>query len=186
MPSSARPASRCSATATTCFRSAPGTAGLPLHDLVRGQHYQLAYWRVGAAELNWRRFFDITSLIAIRVEDEGVFTATHDLLISLVTEGLIDGLRVDHPDGLTDPRGYLRRLAEATGGTGVRSGGSPPRAGIWVATEKILTGTEELPSDWQCAGTTGYDTLGVVGGLSIDPEAREPLTETYERFTQDT
>ncbi len=149
----------------------PGTAGLPLDDLLRAQHYRLAHWRDGATELNWRRFFDVTSLIAIRVEDAGVFAATHRLLLSLVAEGLIDALRVDHPDGLADPRGYLRQLAEATGG-------------VWVVTEKILAGTEELPSDWPCAGTTGYDTLGAVGGLFVDPDGREPLTGTYMRFTK--
>ncbi len=148
----------------------PGTAGLPLDELLRAQRYRLAGWRDGAAELNWRRFFDITSLIAIRVEDADVFAATHGLLLRLVAEGVIDGLRVDHPDGLADPRGYLRRLAAATGG-------------VWVAAEKILTGAEELPADWPCAGTTGYDTLGLVGALFIDPDGREPVTAAYRRFT---
>src|SRR5205814_1883193 len=83
------------------------------------------------------RSFDITSLIAVRVEDPGVFTATHGLLLALMADGLIDGLRVDHPDGLADPRGYLRRLADATGGA-------------WVVAEKILAGDEELPADWPC------------------------------------
>ncbi len=148
----------------------PGTADLPLNELLNAQHYRLAGGRTAATQLNWRRFFDITGLIAIQVEDADVFAATHGLLLKLVAEGLIQGLRVDHPDGLADPRGYLQRLASATGG-------------IWVVTEKILTGTEELPSDWQCAGTTGYDTLGAVGGLFVDSAGREPLTETYVRFT---
>ncbi len=134
----------------------PGTEDLPLPDLTAAQHYRLADWRAAATELNWRRFFDITSLIAVRVEDEDVFTVTHGLLLRLLDEGLIDGLRVDHPDGLADPRGYLDRLAKATGGA-------------WVVTEKILTGTEKLPRDWRCAGTTGYDALGAVGGLFLDP-----------------
>src|SRR5262249_25280853 len=82
----------------------PGTDALPLADLAAAQHYRLADWRAAATELNWRRFFDITSLIAVRVEDEDVFAATHGLLLGLMAEGLIDGLRVDHPDGLTDPR----------------------------------------------------------------------------------
>jgi (1->4)-alpha-D-glucan 1-alpha-D-glucosylmutase len=148
-----------------------GTADLPLGELLAAQHYRLAGWRAAPAGLNWRRFFDVTSLIAVRVEDADVFAATHRLLLSLVTEGLIDGLRVDHPDGLADPRGYLERLAKATGG-------------VWVVTEKILTGGEVLPSDWLCAGTTGYDALGTVGGLFVDPAGREPLTETYMRFTR--
>ena len=151
----------------------PGTEDLPLPDLADAQYYRLADWRAAAAELNWRRFFDITSLIAVRVEDEDVFAATHGLLLRLMAEGLIDGLRVDHPDGLADPRGYLDRLAEATGGA-------------WVVTEKILTGTEELPPDWKCAGTTGYDALGMAGGLFVDPAGAAPLTGAYAAFTGDT
>jgi (1->4)-alpha-D-glucan 1-alpha-D-glucosylmutase len=151
----------------------PGTGDLPLADLARAQHYRLADWRAAATELNWRRFFDVTSLIAVRVEDEDVFAATHGLLLRLVAEGLIDGLRVDHPDGLADPRGYLDRLAAATGGA-------------WVVTEKILTGTEELPAAWACAGTTGYDALGVAGGLFTDPAGAAPLTAACTAFTGDT
>jgi (1->4)-alpha-D-glucan 1-alpha-D-glucosylmutase len=148
----------------------PGTADVPLPDLLAAQHYRLAGWRTAASELNWRRFFDISSLIAVRVEDPAVFDPTHEVILRLVAEGLIDGLRVDHPDGLADPRGYLARLAERTGGQ-------------WVATEKILTGDEQLPADWQCAGTTGYDVLGAVGGLFLDPAGAAPLTVAYEQFT---
>src|SRR6516165_10776319 len=148
----------------------PGTEDLPLADLAAAQHYRLADWRAAATELNWRRFFDVTSLIAVRVEDEDVFTATHGVLLDLMAEGLIDGLRVDHPDGLADPRGYLDRLAKATGGA-------------WVACEKILTGAEELPADWKCAGTTGYDALGRAGGLFLDPAGAGPLTAEYVRLT---
>ena len=151
----------------------PGTAHLPLPGLLAAQHYRLADWRTAATQLNWRRFFDVTSLIAIRVELQDVFDATHALLLRLVAEGLIDGLRVDHPDGLADPRGYLARLAAATGGA-------------WIVTEKILSGAEELPRDWQCAGTTGYDALNIVGGLFTDPAGASPLTTTYTRFTDGT
>src|SRR5262249_4652715 len=90
--------------------------------------------------------------------------------LGLMAEGLIDGLRVDHPDGLADPRGYLERLAKATGGA-------------WVACEKILTGDEELPADWRCAGTTGYDALGRAGGVFLDPAGASPLAAGYVRFT---
>jgi (1->4)-alpha-D-glucan 1-alpha-D-glucosylmutase len=150
----------------------PGTEDLPLADLAAAQHYRLADWRAAATELNWRRFFDITSLIAVRVEDSGVFAATHGLLLRLMAEGLIDGLRVDHPDGLADPRGYLDRLAEATGGA-------------WAVTEKILAGPEELPPDWKCAGTTGYDALGMTGGLFTDLAGAAPLTAAYTALTGD-
>jgi (1->4)-alpha-D-glucan 1-alpha-D-glucosylmutase len=148
----------------------PGTAGLPLADLLGAQHYRLTDWRDAAAELNWRRFFDVTSLIAVRVEDPGVFAATHRVLLRLAAEGLIDGLRVDHPDGLADPHGYLERLAAEIGGA-------------WVVTEKILSGDEKLPADWACAGTTGYDTLAAAGGLFVDPAGAAPLTEEYQRLT---
>jgi (1->4)-alpha-D-glucan 1-alpha-D-glucosylmutase len=155
------------------FPVRPGTEDLPLADLADAQHYRLADWRAAATELNWRRFFDITSLIGVRVEDEDVFAATHGLLLRLVAEGLLDGLRVDHPDGLADPRGYLDRLAKATGGA-------------WVVTEKILTGAEELPPDWNCAGTTGYDALRMADGLFTDPAGAAPLTAACAGFTGET
>jgi (1->4)-alpha-D-glucan 1-alpha-D-glucosylmutase len=99
-----------------------------------------------------------------------VFAATHGLLLGLAAEGLIDGLRVDHPDGLADPRGYLRRLETAT------SGG-------WVVAEKILSGEERLPADWPCAGTTGYDALAMIGGVFTDPAGGPPLTAAYTELT---
>ena len=129
----------CSAITSTCCRSAraPRTCRWPTWPLPSTTGWP--DWRAAATELNWRRFFDITSLIAVRVEDEDVFAATHGLLLGLMAEGLIDGLRVDHPDGLADPRGYLDRLAKATGGA-------------WVACEKILTGAEELPAGLEVRG----------------------------------
>ena len=146
-----------------------GVADLPLGMLLAEQHYRLADWRETATQLNWRRFFDIDSLIAIRAEDPDVFEATHRVLLRLADEGLIDGLRVDHPDGLADPEGYLRRLASSTGGA-------------WVVVEKILAYGEELPP-WPCAGTTGYDALALVGGLFVDPAGEAPLTDEYVAFT---
>jgi (1->4)-alpha-D-glucan 1-alpha-D-glucosylmutase len=124
----------------------------------------------GEGEPNYRRFFDISGLIGLRVEDPDVFAATHEVPLRLVADGLIDGLRIDHPDGLVDPRGYLRRLAAHTGGA-------------WVVVEKILTGGERLPADWPCAGTTGYDALAMVGGLFIDPAGEAPLTAAYAALT---
>jgi (1->4)-alpha-D-glucan 1-alpha-D-glucosylmutase len=144
------------------FPVRPGTAGLALPDLLARQWYRLAWWRVASEELNYRRFFDVTALPAIRVEDPAVFDATHELIVDLIRDGSLQGLRIDHPDGLVDPRGYLRRLAAATGGA-------------WVAVEKILEGQETLPADWPCAGTTGYDALNVVGGVFADPAGRRPL-----------
>ena len=149
----------------------PGTARLPMRGLVESQHYRLAGWRDAATELNWRRFFDIATLIGIRVEDPAVFNTTHEVIVSLVAEGLVDGLRVDHPDGLADPRAYLERLAAVTGGA-------------WVVVEKILAADETLPSDWTCAGTTGYDALRVVDGLFLDPAGGDALSAEYARFCQ--
>jgi (1->4)-alpha-D-glucan 1-alpha-D-glucosylmutase len=147
----------------------PGTEQLPMPDLLAAQHYQLDSWRSAATELNWRRFFDISSLIAVRVEEPDVFAATHGLLLGLVAEGLIDGLRIDHPDGLADPRGYLRQLATAAGGR-------------WIVAEKILAAGEELPPDWSCAGTTGYDALAAVGAVLTDAAGAELLSAEYTRF----
>jgi (1->4)-alpha-D-glucan 1-alpha-D-glucosylmutase len=141
-----------------------GTADLPLAELVRRQWWRLEDWRVGAVTLNYRRFFNVSTLIAVRVEEPEVFDASHALLAGLVRDGRVDGLRIDHPDGLADPRGYLRRLAEATDGA-------------WVVVETILEGDEQLPSDWPCAGTTGYDLAWRVHALFVDPRGRDPLTD---------
>jgi (1->4)-alpha-D-glucan 1-alpha-D-glucosylmutase len=147
----------------------PGTARLPLRDLLESQCYRLTWWREATDELNWRRFFNITTLIGVRVEDPAVFDATHEVIVRLMAEGLVDGLRIDHPDGLADPRGYLARLESATNGA-------------WVVTEKILEAGETLPADWACAGTTGYDALRMVDGLFLDPGAAGALTAEYAGF----
>ncbi|GAA4408084.1 malto-oligosyltrehalose synthase [Fodinibacter luteus] len=128
------------------FPVAPGTEHLPLAELVEAQAYRLSSWREAGEALNYRRFFDVTSLVAVRVEDPVVFMATHALLLALHGHGAVDGFRIDHPDGLADPGGYLERLGDATGDS-------------WVVVEKILEGEETLPGTWRCAGTTGYDAL---------------------------
>ena len=147
-----------------------GTEDLPLPALLDAQHYRLAHWRAANTELNWRRFFDITTLIGIRQEEPDVFAASHEVLLRLYHDGYIDGFRIDHPDGLTDPRAYFDRLATATGGA-------------WVVAEKILSPGEELPRDWPCDGTTGYDALALVDGLFLDPAGAAPLTSLYADFT---
>ena len=146
------------------FPLAPGTEKL------EAQHYRLAFWRTANDELNYRRFFDVTSLIGVRVEVPEVFEATHALILGLVRGGDIDGLRIDHPDGLADPAGYLDTLRAASGGT-------------WTVVEKILEGDETLPSSWACAGTTGYDAAAAVTGVLTDPDGEHALTAAYERFT---
>ncbi len=140
-----------------------------LDAVIARQNYRLAYWRVAAEELDYRRFFDISTLVGLRMELPHVFEETHELILGLVASGAVTGLRVDHPDGLRDPEGYLRRLFEASGGA-------------WVAVEKILEPGEELPPTWPVAGTTGYDFLNLVGGLFVDPTGEKPLTELHSRF----
>jgi (1->4)-alpha-D-glucan 1-alpha-D-glucosylmutase len=130
-------------------------------------HYRLVDWREGPG---YRRFFDVSSLIGLRVEDPAVLFATHEVIFWLLDEGLVDGLRVDHPDGLADPRGYLERLRSRSGGA-------------WTVVEKILIGDERLPADWACEGTSGYDVLNRVNGLFVDPAGKEPLVELFTRLT---
>ncbi|PWD49787.1 malto-oligosyltrehalose synthase [Serinibacter arcticus] len=149
-----------------------GTEQLPLTQLLQAQHYRLAYWRVADEELNYRRFFDVGTLVAVRVERPAVFEATHAVVVDLVRSGHVDGLRIDHPDGLADPRGYLKQLYEATDGA-------------WIVAEKILEPAEELPSDWPVAGTTGYDAAWRIGQVLHDPAGSGPLAGVMQRLTGD-
>jgi (1->4)-alpha-D-glucan 1-alpha-D-glucosylmutase len=135
-----------------------------LHRILDEQHYRLAYWRTGARELDYRRFFDITTLVAIRVERDPVFDAVHELPLRWLAEGRIDGLRIDHPDGLADPGGYVHRLRHAA-----------PDA--WILVEKILEGDEWLPEDWPVDGTTGYEAMRLVNGVLVDPTGLDALAE---------
>jgi (1->4)-alpha-D-glucan 1-alpha-D-glucosylmutase len=139
-----------------------------LDTLLQRQNYRLAFWRTASEELDYRRFFNIETLAGLRVEDPDVFADTHGLIVALVGGGLVDGLRVDHVDGLRDPTGYLRRLAVATGDG-------------WVVVEKILAPDEDLP-DWPVAGTTGYEFLNRVNGLFVASDNMSALTAGYEAF----
>ncbi|GAA3646965.1 malto-oligosyltrehalose synthase [Microbacterium marinilacus] len=156
------------------FPLAPGTADdgaspAVVHDR---QHYELIGWRRGDGELNYRRFFAVSSLAAVRVEDPAVFDASHAEILRWLDEGLVDGLRIDHPDGLTDPGGYLARLAEATGGA-------------YVLVEKILEPGEPLPAHWATAGTTGYDALGDIDRVLVDPAGRTALDDLEAELRAD-
>jgi len=147
--------------------------------LLTAQAYRLAYWRDGLRKINYRRFFDISDLVGIRVEDPDVFEATHALALRLADEGKIIGLRVDHIDGLYDPLEYLQRLQESLGGAKRRR-----RApGFYVIVEKILGCNEELPEDWPACGTTGYDFLNAVNAVLVDAQGLKLLDTTYRRFT---
>ncbi|MFE9452273.1 malto-oligosyltrehalose synthase [Streptomyces sp. NPDC006739] len=146
-----------------------GTEDLPLPQLLDAQWYRPVWWRLARTELNYRRFFSISELIGVRVEDPEVFEATHAKILQLLREGVVDGLRIDHPDGLADPDDYLRRLHEATGGR-------------WTVVEKILADGERLPASWPVAGTTGYDALRHVDGLFTDPAGVGELLRLYRAF----
>lgn len=141
-----------------------------LDAILARQNYRVAYWRTAGRELSYRRFFDINTLVGVRIEDRHVFRDTHRLLIDWLRAGVIDGLRVDHPDGLRDPGEYFRRLRR-----------SAPNA--WIVAEKILEPGEALRSDWDVSGTTGYDFLHLVGSLFTDPAGEEPLSLFYTEFT---
>ena len=149
------------------FPLAPGTAAGEIADdanaVLRRQHYALVNWREADRTLNYRRFFGITTLVAVRVEDPQWFDASHAEIARWFDEGLVDGLRIDHPDGLRDPAGYLDRLAGLTKGS-------------YVVVEKILGPGEQLPARWATAGTTGYDAAALVDRLFVDPAGEEPLT----------
>ncbi|MFN8040163.1 MAG: malto-oligosyltrehalose synthase [Acidimicrobiales bacterium] len=140
-----------------------------LDALLDAQHYRLARWRTAAEEHVYRRFFDVNSLIGVRVEDADVFAATHVRLRSWLDDGLVDGIRVDHPDGLRRPAEYLRRLRDL----------APDR---WIVVEKILARDEELPA-WPVDGTTGYDALAVLTGLFVDPEGQRAMEATAAVLT---
>jgi (1->4)-alpha-D-glucan 1-alpha-D-glucosylmutase len=145
------------------FPLAPGTV---THE---EQHYRLINWREADDRLNYRRFFAVNTLAAVRVEDREVFDATHVEIRRWFDEDLVDGLRVDHPDGLRDPKGYLDDLAGLTGGA-------------YVLVEKILERGEELPRSWATAGTTGYDALGTIDRVLTDPAGQAPLDALEARL----
>ena len=141
-----------------------------LDELLRRQNYRLAYWRTASEELSYRRFFNIDTLVGLRIEDPRVFDDTHRLILDLVARGVVDGLRVDHVDGLRDPETYLDRLRNASRGT-------------YVVVEKILAAGEGLPESWPVAGTTGYDFLNRVNNLFVDPTSEAALSACYARFS---
>jgi (1->4)-alpha-D-glucan 1-alpha-D-glucosylmutase len=141
-----------------------------LDALLERQNYRLAFWRAAGRELGYRRFFDINTLVGLRTEDERVFAETHGLILEWLANSALDGVRVDHPDGLRDPQQYFERLHRAC-----------PRA--WIVAEKILEPGERLPDSWPVAGTTGYDFIYRLSNLFVDPAGEAPLTDFYAEFT---
>lgn len=179
----------------------------PLDTVLADQAYRLAYWRVAAEEINYRRFFDVNDLAAIRTEDPTVFAATHQLALRLLAKGIVTGLRIDHVDGLYDPAGYLRRLQQAAAIV-LREGDFPPSSSsplhmdqfvaqlqiepapqptalpCYIVVEKILEAREPLPDHWLVHGTTGYDFLRMLNGIFVDQENERRMTDIYVRFTR--
>ncbi len=149
-----------------------------LHGLLEVQPYRLAYWRTAFDEINYRRFFDVNDLAGLRMEDPQVFADTHALLLQLVEEGLVTGLRIDHPDGLNDPAAYFEALQNAT----QQRLGLPPRP-FYVVAEKVLARGERLRDDWQVHGTTGYGFLNTLNGLFVEPDGLAALRRFYRRYT---
>ena len=152
-----------------------------LDELLNAQSYRLAFWRVAAEEINYRRFFDVNDLAAIRMEVPEVFEAAHQLVVDLVRTGAVTGLRIDHPDGLYLPREYLEtlqlRCAKALGLPLPKDG----RA-VYMIVEKILTGAEKLRGDWPVHGTTGYDFTNQLAGVLVDSSAEAAITKAFHRF----
>ncbi|WP_028632313.1 malto-oligosyltrehalose synthase [Pseudomonas parafulva] len=155
-----------------------------LHLLLERQTYRLASWRTAADDINWRRFFDINELGGLRVERSVVFEATHAKLFELIERGLVDGLRIDHIDGLADPRGYCRKLRRRV--TSLMAS-RPPQASLEhfpIYVEKILGVDEHLHRDWLTDGTTGYEFMNQVSLLQHDPAGEAPLTELWANVSE--
>ncbi|AKV09019.1 maltooligosyl trehalose synthase [Pseudomonas fluorescens NCIMB 11764] len=148
-----------------------------LHQLLERQSYRLASWRTAADDINWRRFFDVNELGGLRVERPAVFEATHAKIFELVAEGLIDGLRIDHIDGLADPRGYCRKLRR-------RVDSLAPDRHLPIYVEKILGEGETLHRDWSVDGTTGYEFMNQLSLLQHDPEGAQTLSELWSRYSE--
>ena len=147
-----------------------------LHELIKAQTFRLANWRVASDDINYRRFFDTNDLAALCMEQEAVFQATHGLVLRLIAENKIDGLRIDHPDGLYDPAQYFERLQQA-----IAEHRQEP---FYIVIEKILTGAERLPQAWPVSGTTGYDFENLVNGLFVDTMAAIRMERIYRKFLE--
>lgn len=164
---------------------------LLLHRLLERQSYRLAFWRVAADEINYRRFFDVNDLAGVRMENPALFDVAHGLVLRLVRKGVIDGLRIDHIDGMFDPAQYCRSLAARFIEIGRYEDSNSGSAGIddetmrqrfYIVVEKILARHESLRREWPIDGTTGYEVLNLINGLFVRPDAEAPLGEIYSRF----
>ncbi|MBP5978796.1 MAG: malto-oligosyltrehalose synthase [Halomonas sp.] len=164
------------------FNGTSTNAVTRLHALLERQHYRLAWWRTASDEINWRRFFDVTELGGLRIEEPNVFEAVHALPLRLVEEGLVDGLRIDHVDGLADPRGYCLRLRQHLDTLEEKRPSDAPRH-VTLYVEKILGDGETLHSDWGVDGTSGYEFMNEVSGIQHDPTGNAPLSRLWHEVS---
>lgn len=151
-----------------------------LHALLERQAYRLCHWRAAADDINYRRFFDVNHLAALRMENDEVFARTHALVLMLVRRGAVDGLRIDHPDGLYDPAQYFRRLQVGAASDASLSATARP---LYLVAEKIIAPFEKVSTDWPLHGTTGYRFSNLVNALCVDTRAADAMTRVYTRFT---
>jgi (1->4)-alpha-D-glucan 1-alpha-D-glucosylmutase len=157
-----------------------------LHELLEAQPYRLSYWRTASHEINYRRFFDINTLAGLRVERSDVFEATHRLLSELIASGRVQGVRIDHPDGLFDPARYFEMLQDRAAevwDVGRSSNGGRPDRPLYVVAEKVLSGRERLPVRWAVHGTTGYNFLNELNGLFVSPTQARRMRRAYAKLT---
>lgn len=154
-----------------------------LHNLLERQSYRLASWRTAGDDINWRRFFDVNELGGLRVERAAVFEATHAKIFQLIEAGLVDGLRIDHIDGLADPRGYSRKLRRRVNGLLDKRPAEARIDHVPIYVEKILGAGETLHRDWQVDGTTGYEFMNQVSLLQHDPAGQQPLSELWSQVS---
>jgi (1->4)-alpha-D-glucan 1-alpha-D-glucosylmutase len=150
-----------------------------LHNLLQRQNYRLAWWRTAGDAVNWRRFFDINELAGVRIEDAAVFEGAHAVVFRLYAEGLVDGVRVDHIDGLSEPPAYARALRARLEGLNAERPAQAPRDGPWIVVEKILGSDEALPADWGVDGTTGYDFMDEVSALQHAEHGLDGLADLW-------
>jgi len=158
-------------------RPGDGNSFDSLHELIKAQGFRLAYWRVAADDINYRRFFDVNDLGALRQENEAVFKQTHEFVLELLRQGTLDGLRIDHPDGLYDPKQYFERL-QASGAPSGEADAKP----YYLVAEKILSGGESLSAEWPVHGTTGYNFSNLVNGVFVDRASERKLDRIYRVF----
>jgi (1->4)-alpha-D-glucan 1-alpha-D-glucosylmutase len=156
-----------------------------LHALIKAQAYRLTHWRVAADEINYRRFFDVNELAALRMENPAVFDAVHETVLAMIRRGDIEGLRIDHADGLFDPAGYFRKLqARIAGYRSVNAFAADRRhLPIYLVIEKILAEHEQFPSDWAIHGGTGYRYANLANGLFVDARSALRMSRIYAQFT---